>query len=132
MTNKDISFPHKLEVKALFAQAVANHHAGKLGDAEILYQRILTMDGKHVGALNNLGALHLQRGNLQEGVRLIECSLEINPYQPSAHNNRGVALRDLKRLDAALASYDRALTLKPDYAEAHNNRGVALQELQRW
>ena len=131
MTNKDISFPHKLEVKALFAQAVAHHHAGKLGDAEILYQRILTMDGKHVGALNNLGALHLQRGNLQEGVRLIECSLEINPYQPSAHNNRGVALRDLKRLDAALASYDRALTLKPDYAEAHNNRGVALQELQR-
>ena len=47
-------------------------------------------------------------------------------------NNRGNALRELKRFDEALASYDKALALKPDYAEALINRGNALLELKRF
>ena len=31
-----------------------------------------------------------------------------------AYNNRGNALKDLKRLEEALASYDKAIALKPD------------------
>src|SRR6516162_785155 len=46
-----------------------------------------------------------------------------------AFNNRGNVLRELKRLEEALASYDKAIALKPDYTEAFNNRGLALQEL---
>src|SRR5262249_13118482 len=41
------------------------------------------------------------------------------------------ALRELKYLDEALASYDQAIALKPDYAAAFNNRGIALRELKR-
>ncbi len=48
-----------------------------------------------------------------------------------AHNNRGNALRDLKRSAAALASYERAIALKPDLAEAHSSRGAALLDLKR-
>ena len=40
-------------------------------------------------------------------------------------------LKELKRLDEALASYDRALGIKPDYAEALYNRGNALSDLKR-
>ena len=40
-------------------------------------------------------------------------------------------MRDLKRLDEALASYDRALRIKPDYAGALFCRGIALQNLNR-
>ncbi len=39
--------------------------------------------------------------------------------------------RQLKQLDAALASYDQAIAIKGDYAEAYCNRGVVLQELRR-
>ena len=46
----------------------------------------------------------------------------------NAFNNRGNALRELKRLDEALASYDKAITLVPDYALAFYNRGKALQD----
>ena len=53
------------------------------------------------------------------------------PDYAEAFNNRGNALRRLKRLDEALASYDKAIALKPDYAEAHNNRGNALKDLKR-
>src|SRR5262249_31807273 len=40
--------------------------------------------------------------------------------------NRGNALRDLKRLAEALASYDKAIALKPDYAGAHWNQSLCL------
>jgi protein O-GlcNAc transferase len=131
MNDKDTSSRATATVSSLFAQAVAQHQAGRLGDAQILYQQILAADSRHVAALNNLGALYLQRGDPQEGIRLIQSSLEINPNQPNAHNNLGTAFQDLKRLDEALASYDRALALKPDFAEAHNNRGNVLQDLKR-
>ena len=47
------------------------------------------------------------------------------------HNNRGNALRDLRRYAEALASYDQAIALRPDYAAAHSNRGNALRDLRR-
>ncbi len=40
-----------------------------------------------------------------------------SPDYAEALNNRGNALRDLERLEEALASYDKALAIKPDYAE---------------
>lgn len=59
-------------------------------------------------------------------------ALAIRPDYAAAHNNRGSALKDLKRHDEALASYDQALAIRPDYAEAHNNRGSALRGLRRY
>jgi protein O-GlcNAc transferase len=55
--------------------------------------------------------------------------LELRPGFAEAHNNLGVALKDLGQLDAALASYRKAVELKPNYAEAHNNLGTVLQTL---
>ena len=62
---------------------------------------------------------------------MFERLLKINPDQPVFHNNRGIALRDLKRHAEALESYGRALKIKPDYAEAFNNRGNAFSDLKR-
>src|SRR5262249_40966621 len=49
-----------------------------------------------------------------------------------AFNDRGNALRELRRIEAALASYDKAIALEPDYANGFYNRGVALQDLNRF
>jgi predicted O-linked N-acetylglucosamine transferase (SPINDLY family) len=46
--------------------------------------------------------------------------------------NRGVALRQLGRLEEALADYDRAILIKPDLADAHFNRGNICGELRRF
>ena len=43
-----------------------------------------------------------------------------------------MALQDLKKFDAAIASYDEAIQLKPDYADAYSNRGNALKELEQF
>ncbi|MBV8841564.1 MAG: tetratricopeptide repeat protein, partial [Bryobacterales bacterium] len=46
-------------------------------------------------------------------------------------NNRGNALLQLKRYDAALSSFERALAIEPDYVHALYNRGNALWGLAR-
>src|SRR5262245_8425408 len=56
----------------------------------------------------------------------------MKPDYADAFNDRGNALRELKRFDEALASYDKALVLKPDFAGALNNRAFVLMDLGRF
>jgi len=58
-------------------------------------------------------------------------ALTLKPDYAKAHNNLGITLKELGRLNEAEASYKKAITLKPDFAEAHNNLGVILRELGR-
>jgi tetratricopeptide (TPR) repeat protein len=48
-----------------------------------------------------------------------------------AHNNFGVTLVSLGRVDEAIAQYRQALAIDPDYAEAHHDLAVALANLGR-
>ena len=130
MQHKKPTGPTPKQSKML-QEAVALHQSGQLDAAETQYRKLLNFLPSNTALLTNLGTIALQKGNLEDGVRIIGKSLQINPNQPYALNNRGNALKDLKRLDEALASYDRALVLKPDYAEAYLNRGVTLQDLKR-
>jgi len=120
------------KVVSLFAEGLALHQAGRLGDAEEIYNKILARQPDHFDSLHLLGVIFSQRGNHAEAVRQIDFALKTNPNDCLALNNRGVALKELKRFEEALASYDRALTMRPDFAEALSNRGVALYELKRF
>ncbi len=102
-----------------------------MAEAEKIYRQLLKVQPHHFDSLHLLGVIYHQRGNHAGAVRQIDVALKIDPKAAFAHNNRGAALKDLRRLDEALASFDKAIILKPDYAGAFNNRGLALQELKR-
>ena len=72
-----------------------------------------------------------QVGKHDTAVDLITKALAIKPDYAEAHNNLGIAFKELGRLDEAVASYHKALAIKPDYAEAHYNLGNAFKELGR-
>jgi len=120
------------EVAPLFADGLGLHQAGRLADAEKIYQQILAMQPDHFESLHLLGLISHQRGNHAEAVNQIEFALKQKPDDIFALNNRGIALKELKRFEEALASYDRALELAPDQVEVLSNRGLALQELKRF
>lgn len=119
-------------VHKLFDDALLNHQAGRLGEAERCYREILAIDAHHSDALHLLGVLAHQVGENDKAVELIDAAIGINQSVPGYHCNRGVALLTLGRLNDAVAAYDVALRLKADYAEAHSNRGNALKDLGRF
>jgi len=130
MQNKKSTEPTS-EQNEMIEEAFALHHSGQLDLAEIQYKELLNYLPNHTSLLTNLGTIALQKGRLEDAMRIIDKSLQINSNQPHALNSRGNALRNLKRLDEALASYDRAIALNPDYADAYSNRGNTLRDLKR-
>ncbi|MEY3289742.1 MAG: hypothetical protein RLZZ419_1984, partial [Pseudomonadota bacterium] len=93
----------------MIQDSVALHQSGQLDAAETQYKKLLNFLPSNTALLTNLGTIALQKGMLEDAVKIIGKSLQINPNQPIALSNRGLALKDLKRLDEALASYDRAI-----------------------
>ena len=79
------------------AEGLALLQSGHITGAEAAYRSILEEDPRHAEALAMLGALYLQRGNLDDALRLLDQSLDINPNQPLVLNNRGVAFQQLGR-----------------------------------
>jgi tetratricopeptide (TPR) repeat protein len=53
---------------------------------------------------------------------LLECTLA----HAAMHNNVGIALGQVGRVQEAIVQYEQALRIKPDYAEAHCNLGLTL------
>ena len=48
-------------------QALQMHHAGRLTEAQTLYQRVLALHPAHLPALQMLGVLMFQTGRQEEG-----------------------------------------------------------------
>ena len=121
----------KSQVAASFKQGLALHQQGQLAQAQLVYQQVLVKEPQHFDALHLSGVIAFQSKKPTLAVELIGKALEINPNDSAAYSNRGLALKALKRLEEALASFDRAIAIKPDYAQAYSNRGLALQDLKR-
>ena len=109
--------------------AVQHHSAGRLPEAEGIYQQILKAYPNQPVALRLLGTLAHQVGKHDLSVDLISKALTVDPGDAEAHNNLGITLFELGRLDEAVASHRQAVAIRTDYAEAHSNLGNALQGL---
>jgi tetratricopeptide (TPR) repeat protein len=118
--------------QAIFDQALAFHRAGLLTEAEELYRRVLKTHPKSFDCRHLLGVITYQRGDYAGAIAQIDLALKINSEVADAHLNRGNALKKLKRLEEALASYDRAVALKAGDPLIHNNRGSVRRELKRF
>ena len=102
-------------------------------DAETLYRETIARNPSAWMAYNNLAALKLlgTPPEPREALTLLQQSLQLNPANPEAHNNLGVAFQRLGRLDEAAKAHEAALRLYPNYAEAYNNLGIVAEQQGR-
>lgn len=85
------------------------------GRAEELLSEALTHDLYHGPAHNNLGVLHLQRGELYEAANEFEWARKLMPGHPDPRLNLALTLERAGRIDEALAACDSALEVYPGH-----------------
>jgi len=94
-----------------------------------IFRRILPARSDDFNALNLMGMIAAQSERGAEAADLLARACTERPDNAAAHYNLEGMLKELGRIEDALASYDRAIALKPWFADAQKNRGDAMLEL---
>ena len=128
----NITPPPSPKQSKMMQEVLKIHQSGQLDLAETYYKNLLNELPENTVLLTNFGTLQFQKKKLDNGIKMIEKSLTIDPNQPNALNNLGVVFLKLNRPDEALIRFDNAITFQVNYAEAHSNRGNALNDLNRF
>jgi tetratricopeptide (TPR) repeat protein len=95
-------------------------------DSETLFTRALTVTSNNDVALNNLGILFLERGQLDDAISRLQAAVDLRPENGPAHNNLAKALLQKGRLAEAMLHYRKLLEIEPENIEARNILGTAL------
>ncbi|MBF0370230.1 MAG: tetratricopeptide repeat protein [Magnetococcales bacterium] len=104
------------------------HQAGRINDAEKIYQQIMAAQPNQADALQLLGVIASQRGEWDLAVDYLGRACAITPHHPAALFNYGLALKEKGDIDQALTQFRKLIRLKPDFAEAHHQQGLLLQQ----
>ena len=108
-----------LAIKDRLGQALVQHRAGQLRNAEALYQDILNEAPEHPDALHLLGLIRGEQGQEYIGIKLIERALRKRPLAAAYHHNIAGLYRRVGEMALAKARFQDAFSLKPDYGEAY-------------
>ncbi len=93
-------------------------------DAESLLRKALTHDLFFGPAHNNLGVLHLNRGELYEAASEFEWARKLLPGNPDPRINLAITLERAGRTGDALAAYKTALEVQPGSVVAMQGAAV--------
>lgn len=116
----------------MLQQGLAEHQAGRLDDAALLYQRVLRERPTQPDALHLSGVIRHQQGDSEGAVKLIRKALKGDPSNANALINLGAALTSLERWDEAGKALEEALSRLPNSAEAHGNLGAVREKQHRF
>ncbi|MBI3898550.1 MAG: tetratricopeptide repeat protein [Gammaproteobacteria bacterium] len=117
----------KSSIRNILQAAAIHQQAGRLPQAEVLYQQVLQLEPDNADVLHSLGMVAGQSGRNERALDFINKAIAIRPAEAAYHNSMGIICNELGRLDEAVASYRKAIELKPDYAGAYYNMGNALR-----
>lgn len=95
-------------------------------DSETLFTHALAVTSNNDVALNNLGIIFLDKGQLDEAISKLQAAIDLRPENGPAHDNLAKALLQKGRLAEAMVHYRKFLEIEPGNVEARNILGTAL------
>jgi tetratricopeptide (TPR) repeat protein len=114
------------DVSTALQVALQHHLAGRLQQAETIYQQILHEHPHQSDALHLSGEIAYQHGRFESAIDLITHAIQANPAISTYHITLGRVYKDQGEMDQAVACYQNALTLNPNDAISHNGLGNVL------
>jgi protein O-mannosyl-transferase len=100
-------------------------------DSETLFTHALAVTTNNDVALNNLGIIFLDKGQLDEAVSKLQAAVDLRPENGPAHDNLAKALLRKGRVAEAMVHYRKFLEIEPGNVEARNTLGTALVQQGR-
>jgi tetratricopeptide (TPR) repeat protein len=108
-------------------------------DSESLFTHALAVTRNNDVALNNLGIIFLDKGQLDEAISKLQAAVDLRPENAPAHDNLAKALLKKGQVSDAMIHYRKFLELEPANVEARNTLGTALiqqghvrEAIQQW
>jgi tetratricopeptide (TPR) repeat protein len=95
-------------------------------DSETLFTHALAVTSNNDVALNNLGIIFLDKGQLDEAISKLQAAIDLRPENGPALDNLAKALLRKGRLPEAMVHYRKFLEIEPGNVEARNTLGTAL------
>jgi protein O-GlcNAc transferase len=120
-----------MTTEELFEQALAHHQAGRLAEADHVYQKILERNPCNVDAIYFVGIIAHQMGKHEVAIQRMERALKILPNQERCYNVLGLAQMALLRVGEAEASLRRAMSLNSRSVAALSNLSFLLKAQDR-
>jgi Flp pilus assembly protein TadD len=108
---------------------LAHHEAGRFAMAEALYRAFLVQEPDNPDALNLLGVILQDSGELAESIAVLSRAVAVDPEFPEALANLARAQCAAGDPAAAKLSSQRAVELDPELGEAHLQFGRSLLDL---
>jgi tetratricopeptide (TPR) repeat protein len=110
---------------------VALQRQGKIDDAIVQFNRVISIDPKSATAYNSIGIALIGKatadGKLDDAILAYRQAIEADPLYPLSYNNLGLALSRQGHVDQAIAQYRLAIEVDPKYTYAHWNLAFALR-----
>jgi cytochrome c-type biogenesis protein CcmH/NrfG len=95
-------------------------------DSESLFTHALAVTSNNDVALNNLGIIFLDKGQLDDAISKLQAAVDLRPENAPAHDNLAKALLKKGQVAEAMVHYRKFLELEPANVEARNTLGTAL------
>jgi len=118
-------------LEQLFAEAIAQHEAGRLDKARPIYEKLRASVGPNPDILHLLGTLEFQQGAATKGARLIRLAIIQRPEPASYYDHFGSAMRSTGNLTHAGSAYGRACIINPASGSAFLNSAIIALETGR-
>ncbi|WP_282609736.1 glycosyltransferase family 41 protein [Pelagibius sp. Alg239-R121] len=112
--------------------AFQHHQAGRIREAESLYQQALAVQPGQIDALYYLGVLYLQNGVQDAAEEFLTKALRKQPKFAEGHFNLGVALQEQGKLKEAAKAYNQSIKGDKRFVPAHLNLGNVYLDLEQF
>ncbi len=106
-------------LKIRLHEAMSHQKAGRLAQAEQIYQAVLAEEPSQPDAVHLLGLVRMEQDRDEEASKPDGKALALLPRRPHFHHNIAGVYRRMGRLQEAEARFRAAIERKPDYGEAY-------------
>ncbi|HAR63792.1 MAG TPA: hypothetical protein DF296_00120 [Candidatus Margulisbacteria bacterium] len=109
-------------------KALSYHQQGNMGQAELLYTKVLDKDPDNIDALRLLAAIAIAKDRFDNAEELLKKAIALSSSTLMLHYDLGMLYFKQNLVDQAILCYKRALLIDPLDADTKRNYVIALQK----